>query len=354
MLWQSDMGQKTQTVDKSCGGCRQLVEGGRIVNLVSSFQRMRAVLAMLLLLAACATGVTEATAQSNTSEAPDQATTVTDAPDRTTTTVQSGAAQLGGNRPASIDVPEGYDPAVPVPLLVVLGSFGTPGAEELTYSGLGELVAEEGILVVAPDGSLNDAGEHFWNATDACCADPGSDVDDVAYLGSLIEEVSAEWNVDPARVFAFGHSNGGFMAYRLACDRADLVAAVVSIAGATWSEGTACDPSQDVSVLQIHGTDDDVVRYEGGRFAVPYPGAIETVTSWATYAGCTGGLVADPRQIDIDENVAGIDTSVARHTECPQGIDAELWTIEGGSHVPDLQPDFPSVVWAWLSDHPRP
>jgi polyhydroxybutyrate depolymerase len=200
---------------------------------------------------------------------------------------------------------------------------------------------------------LNDAGEHFWNATDACCADPGSDVDDVAYLGSLIEEVSAEWNVDPARVFAFGHSNGGFMAYRLACDRADLVAAVVSIAGATWSEGTACDPSQDVSVLQIHGTDDDVVRYEGGRFAVPYPGAMETVASWAIYAGCTGGLVADPRQIDIDENVAGIDTSVARHTECPQGIDAELWTIEGGSHVPDLQPDFPSVVWAWLGDHPR-
>ncbi|HET7846180.1 MAG TPA: prolyl oligopeptidase family serine peptidase, partial [Acidimicrobiia bacterium] len=161
-------------------------------------------------------------------------------------------------------------------------------------------------------------------------------------------------NVDPARVFAFGHSNGGFMAYRLACDRADLVAAVVSLAGVTWSETTACDPSQDVSVLQIHGTDDDVVRYEGGRFAVPYPGAMETVASWAGYDDCTGGLVADTGQIDIDENVAGIDTSVARHMGCPQGIDAELWTIEGGSHVPDLSPDFPDLVWTWLSDHPRP
>ncbi|HSO49034.1 MAG TPA: PHB depolymerase family esterase, partial [Acidimicrobiia bacterium] len=282
-----------------------LLNGGRIVNLVSSFQRMGAVLA-LLLLTACAAGVTEATGQSSTtSGAPDQASTVTSAPDRTTTT-GSADAQLEGNRPASIDVPAGYDPAVPVPLLVVLASFGTPGAEELTYTGLGDLVAEEGILVVAPDGSLNDDGEHFWNATDACCADVGSDVDDVAYLGSLIEEISAEWNVDPARVFAFGHSNGGFMAYRLACDRADLGAAVVSVAGVTWSDPTACDPSHAVSVLQIHGTDDEVVRYEGGRFAVPYPGGMETVAAWATYDSCTGGLVTDPAQIDIDENVAGI------------------------------------------------
>ena len=346
------MGQKTQTVDKSSCGCRQL-EGGTIVERVSGFQRLRVVLA-LLLVAACTTGVTEATGQSSTtSEAPDQETTVTSAPDRTTTTGQSGDALLGGSRPVSVDVPEGYDPEVPVPLLVVLASFGTPGTEELTYTGLGDLVEDEGILVVAPDGSLNDAGEHFWNATDACCADPGSDVDDVAYLGSLIEEISAQWNVDPTRVFAFGHSNGGFMAYRLACDRADLVVAVVSLAGATWSDTTACDPSQDVSVLQIHGTDDDVVRYEGGRFAVPFPGAMETVATWATYDGCTGDLVPDTGQIDIDEDVAGIDTSVSRHMGCPQGIDAELWTIEGGSHVPDLRPDFPSVVWTWLSGRPR-
>jgi polyhydroxybutyrate depolymerase len=262
--------------------------------------------------------------------------------------------EFGGDRPVTVDVPEGYDPAVRVPLLVVLAGFDTPGSEELTYSGLGDLVEEAGILVVAPDGALNEAGEHFWNATDACCAGPGSDVADVAYLASLIEEISAEWNVDPARVFAFGHSNGGFMAYRLACDRADLVAAVVSVAGATWSDETACDPSQPVSVLQIHGTDDEVVRYAGGRFAAPYPGATETVATWAGYDRCTGGLAADSALLDIAEDVAGIDTSIARHEGCPMGIDVELWTIEGGPHIPDLQPEFPNTLWTWLADHPRP
>jgi polyhydroxybutyrate depolymerase len=81
---------------------------------------------------------------------------------------------------------------------------------------------------------------------------------------------------------------------------------------------------------------------------------METVALWSGYDSCTGVLMTDSARLDIDENVAGIDTSVARYEGCPPGVDAELWTIDGGSHVPDLQPDFHSIVWAWLADHPRP
>jgi polyhydroxybutyrate depolymerase len=254
----------------------------------------------------------------------------------------------------TIEVPENYDPALSVPLLLVLSGYDTPGAEGLAYFGLGDLVEGEGILVVAPTGSLNRAGQEFWNATDACCADPDSDVDDVAYLGSLIEEISAEWNVDSKRVFVFGHSNGGFMAYRMACERADLVAAVVSLAGATWKDQAACDPSQPVSVLQIHGDADSDVAYDGGTLFAEHPGAIETVSIWSGYDGCDGGLEADSVRFDVDKDLTGDDTAVARHGGCPAGIDVELWTIEGGPHVPLLQSDFPDTVWTWLAGHPRP
>jgi hypothetical protein len=75
---------------------------------------------------------------------------------------------------------------------------------------------------------------------------------------------------------------------------------------------------------------------------------------WSAYNGCTGALVADEARFDVDKDLAGDDTSVARHDCCPTGIDAELWTIEDGAHVPAPQHDFPDMIWTWLADHLRP
>lgn len=262
---------------------------------------------------------------------------------------------FGGDRPTYLKVPAGYDHSVPTPLLVVLHGFGANGYTQLAYTGLEDLVDDEGILLIAPDGTVNSEGRQFWNATDACCDDEGSGVDDVAYIGGLVEEISSVWNVDPGRVFFFGHSNGGYMSYRMACDRADLVAALFSLAGATWADPTACAPSQPVSVLQLHGDADSTVLYQGGDFSIgSYPGAAVTVATWADYNGCTGALTDDPARLDIDRSITGDDTRTAHHAGCPAGIDAELWTIEGGGHIPNLAPTaFPGIVWSWLSAHPR-
>jgi pimeloyl-ACP methyl ester carboxylesterase len=81
-------------------------------------------------------------------------------------------------------------------------------------------------------GQQDRRGHRFWSATDACCNLDGLAVDDVAYLRAVIRDVSARHAVDPRRVFIVGHSNGGFMAHRMACEASDLVAAVVSLAGA--------------------------------------------------------------------------------------------------------------------------
>ncbi|MBL9037642.1 MAG: hypothetical protein JNG84_03905, partial [Archangium sp.] len=71
-------------------------------------------------------------------------------------------------------------------------------------------------MVVLPDGLVDSLGYRFWNATPACCNLENQAVDDVAYLTSVLDAVEAEVRIDPARVYFTGHSNGGFMSFRMA------------------------------------------------------------------------------------------------------------------------------------------
>ena len=128
----------------------------------------------------------------------------------------------------------------------------------------------------------------FWNATDACCNFFGSNVDDSGYLRNLIDEIARQLNVNARRIHIMGHSNGGFMAYRMACDHADLLGSIISLAGASFEDPSRCGPSGPVHTLQIHGTADTVVLYNGGDFfGQIYPSAVGSAQRWATYDGCT-------------------------------------------------------------------
>jgi len=93
--------------------------------------------------------------------------------------------------------------------------------------------AELGFLYVFPDGTEDSDGILFWNATDAGYDFFGSGVDDPGYLRALIEEIIVQLNVDSDRIYAIGHSNGGSMVFRMACDHAELIAGIASLAGAT-------------------------------------------------------------------------------------------------------------------------
>ncbi len=259
---------------------------------------------------------------------------------------------FGGDRPVRVDLPESYDPSRSYPLLIVLHGYGVTPSIQAAYFGVAPLVESEGIVLAAPAGTENAQDDPFWNATDACCGF-GSEVDDVGYLRSLIAEIRAEIRVDERRIFLLGHSNGGFMAHRMACE-APEVAAVVSLAGAAWADPDDCAPQGNPSVLQIHGSLDDTVAYAGGVFyGIAYPGAVQSVTQWQSHDGCTGAL-AEAAPIDLDESLAGTETRVDRFAGCPAGIDVELWTIQGGSHIPDLVDGFAAQVWGWLARHPQP
>jgi polyhydroxybutyrate depolymerase len=253
-------------------------------------------------------------------------------------------------RPYTFKVVGTYD-GKPTPLLVMLHGYTSNGAQQESYLQFGNL--KKTFLYAYPDGLKDGQGNRFWNATDACCNFGGNPVDDVAYIDAIIEDVAMKYAVDRKRIFVFGHSNGGFMAHRLACDLSPKIAAIGSLAGAVFADASKCKATDKVAVLQVHGTMDGTIAYGGGTIiGKAYPSAVDTVATWATKNGCTGGLVDTNMPIDIEGVIAGSETTVARWT-CTSGA-AELWSIQGGVHVPPLQPAFASMVWDFFTAHPKP
>lgn len=223
---------------------------------------------------------------------------------------------------------------------------------------------QRGYLYAYPDGTLDDDGNRFWNATDACCDFDRKGVDDAAYLAGVIAEIQASFAVDPKRIDLIGHSNGGFMSYAMACAHADTIAAIVSLAGATFAKSTDCHATVPVAVLQVHGIVDDTVLFTGGTLDLgpglsmgPYPGAEASVVAWAKTDGCaSSSVIAEKVDVDVRLGTAAApaESSVTRWSGCRPGGAAELWTIPGGDHAPTISDAFPAAVLDFFAAHPKP
>jgi polyhydroxybutyrate depolymerase len=257
-------------------------------------------------------------------------------------------------RPFRLHVPAAAAGAVgaagKAPLVVLLHGYTSSGAEAEEYFQLTAESDRRGFLYAIPDGTINREDKRFWNATPACCDFFGSGVDDSGYLIRLVDTVAARYPVDPARVYFVGHSNGGFMALRMACDHADRVTAVVSLAGAATADPAQCQPARPVSVLQIHGTSDRTIRYEGSAIGGRrYPSAEGTVALWRGLDGCADRADRSGPRLDLDSRLTGPETTVtAWHDGCRGGARAELWSIEEGGHIPELTPAFATGVADFL------
>ena len=320
-------------------------------------------LAALALLAACSEGSPDTKALvdvSATTDTPTSAPTTVAPTTAAPTTTQPPAPQADPSRPYDVFVPSTYADGTPMPLLLLLHGYSASGDIQEAYFQMQALAEARGFLYVHPDGTVNQIGQQFWNATPACCGF-GTSVDDSQYLLDIITDVSNAYSVDPKRIYVMGHSNGGFMSYRMACDHADVIAAVASLAGATFADDADCSPSQPVSVMQVHGTADGTIAYEGAQIiGNAYPGAIETAAKWAKYNGCTGDLgPAAATTLDFDQSVPGAETTEQSHTGCPSGVAVGVWTIEGGAHIPPINtPSTPypmtEAIVDFLLAHPKP
>ena len=242
---------------------------------------------------------------------------------------------VGGERPAVLAVPAGRDSKKPAPLLVLLHGYGDDGLALLEFYDFASRAEEGGFAILLADGVRDDEGQRYWNATDLCCGRADVKQDDVSYLVGLVEEAGTLVAVE--RTYLLGHSNGGFMAYRLACENMAGLAGIVSIAGSSFEDPERCADSTPVSVLQVHGDRDRVVDIGGGGLPGSgkgrYPGAMEVVSRWAERAGCEPGAesVGAAR---IGDLVNSAWAHVHRYEDgCIEGVTVEFWEVAAAGHV---------------------
>lgn len=252
---------------------------------------------------------------------------------------------LEGREPAKVYLPLSYADRTDWPIVFLLHGYISGGDRMEAYFRLSPLVSELGFVLVVPNGKFDRDHARFWNATDGCCDFYGAGPDDVGYLTDLHRAVRARFDRTRARVFLVGHSNGGFMAHRLACERAELFAGLASLAGTTVAEPRDCQPARPVRILQIHATDDPIIHFLGGTGRMrPYPGSPETVERWRHLNSC--GEASSRGTMDLVGTIPGDDTEVSRWENCADGGRVALWQIrafsapEHDAHSPAFGPDF--------------
>jgi len=248
---------------------------------------------------------------------------------------------VGGDRPVTVNLPDNL--ASPAPLLILLHSASTSGAHQENYMQLGPIAKKSGLIYIAPDGTTNPEGKRFWNASKSCCNKYSQEVDDVAYIDSLINEIDKKTPVDRKRIYLVGHSNGAFMSFTYAC-KSNQVAAIVAIAGAMDSN-PECTPTTPVSLLNIHGTADKTIKVAGGVMNNnSYTSAATTMKTIASVNKCSKHTQAKK---DFEPTIKGAETTIINYASDTH-THLQFWKIKDGSHSPKLPSDFAQLVISFL------
>lgn len=231
-------------------------------------------------------------------------------------------------RPYRVVTRRDHDKTKPSAVLFALHAYSTaPEILPDAFSLARRAVEERGIVLVVPEGTKDDDGRFFWNATLGCCGKTERPPDDLAYLRAVLAEIKRAFAVDPERVYAIGVSNGGFMAHRWACTPGADLRGIVALAGVgPGPEDAACAPTVPVRVLQIHGDRDELIRFDGGLGQRgPYPSATSTVERWAALNGC------DPTP-SRSRSWSLLHGYTTRTRFTGSRADVELWRFEGEGH----------------------
>lgn len=264
----------------------------------------------------------------------------------------------GVERSYRIYIPASYeDGDEAVPLIIVMHGAGGTGAGIESFSGFNELSEQEGFIVIYPNGIDN-----VW--ADGRDGDPRVGVqDDVAYLSRVIDFLVRSLPIDPARVYATGHSMGGFMAFRLACEIPERIAAIAPVA-ATFPNylRDECIESPPVPMVMVHGTDDNIVPWAGVPIA--YFSAGQSLGFWAVHNECnTREGISALENIDPDD---GTFVLYEGYTDCANDADVQLYGVYHGGHTWPGHPigvsfdlgltsadlDATAVIWEFFSEHP--
>jgi len=256
----------------------------------------------------------------------------------------------GIERSYNLYLPEAHDGETPIPLVFNFHGFTSAPVEQAFFSGFNPVAEASGVAVVYPAGL-----ENSWNAG-SCCGDAMADgADDVGYARSLAAALSETLCIDERRIYSTGMSNGGFLSYRLACEVSDLFAAIAPVAGVLGVPVESCNPERPVPVMHFHGTQDNLVLYQGGG-ATGSPGVVETVSGWAERNECG----SEPT-VTFQEDPVTCET----WSGCGDGGEVVLCTAEGVGHCWPGQDFCPfgssttainasETMVEFFADHPMP
>ena len=253
----------------------------------------------------------------------------------------TGSIHAGGLvRDYRLYVPAAYRPGLAVPLLFNLHGYGSTNLSQEATANFAPIADTANFLVVSPNGSLEPGtGYRFWNTWEA----PGTGgPDDTAFLAALLDTLAQRYTLDPDRIYYAGYSNGGFMSYELACHLGPRIAAVASVCGSISAlHFGSCAPTHPTPVLEIHGTGDTNVQYNGGSWYAAVP---TVLAYWIQQNGCVlaaGTTTPVPDRDPTDQSTA--EHSVWRGPRA--GAVVEHFRILNGGHVwPGGPPSSTDVV----------
>lgn len=243
--------------------------------------------------------------------------------------------RFGGlDRSYRLYIPDGLRSAAPL-VVMLHGGFGSGQQAERAY-GWDQLADDAKFVVAYPDGI-----GRAWNVNGGCCGRPSREgIDDVGFVDAVVKDVEAGVSIDPGRMYATGISNGGMLAYALACNT-DIFAA---IGPDSATQLDTCSAPHPTSVMHIHGTADPRIRYDGGPgsgVATPDGGLpIPNLNAfWRNVDSC------GPTETSTD---GALTTSTAN---CPGGRSVVLTTVDGGKHE---WPAFATgALWRFFAAHTR-
>jgi polyhydroxybutyrate depolymerase len=227
----------------------------------------------------------------------------------------------------------------PAPVVLSFHGGGGHAEAQQDYSRLDAVADREGFLAVYPNGSGRHAKRLLtWNAGACCGYAQRRGVDDVGFARAVVDDLARRTPVDRARVYATGLSNGAMMAYRLAAEAPDLVAAIAPVAGSMVVE--RFEPARPVPILHVHSVDDPRALYAGG-LGLPFPLTKERVlhapveevlARWVRFEGCPEPPHSEPARTGTGASAGHTATRLV-WGPCRGGSEIALWRLTGAGHV---------------------
>lgn len=282
----------------------------------------------------------------------------------TTVAVDTSRTLMQGSleRNYILHIPASVNFKNPVPLVLVFHGGAGNAENAIRMTDFNQMADANGFIVAYPNGTGRLEDKILtWNGGGCCGFAQNNNIDDVGFVRALVADVQTVAAINPKQIFATGISNGGIMSYRLACEAADLFAAIAPVSGSLMS--SPCVPTEPVSVIHFHGTDDQHILYDGGfgpksLVDVNFTSVKDSVNFWVGFDQCQNQSTTNPlSDIQLDE-----------WKGCTNHTAVTLYTIIGGQHawpgsngpgwidgdMPTQSISATKIIWEFFKSHPKP